>query len=64
MRDGSFHPPPVDAEAADQLVDGLLGFLARALGQMGVAGGGEDRAVAQDLLDLQQIDPGFDQMRG
>ena len=33
-------------------------------GQMGVAGGGENAVVAQNLLHFQQIDPGFDQMCG
>jgi hypothetical protein len=31
---------------------------------MGVAGGSENGVVAKDLLHLQQIDPGLDQMRG
>jgi len=31
---------------------------------MGVAGSRQDRAVAKDLLDGQQIDAGFEQMGG
>ena len=31
---------------------------------MGVFGGGENRAVAEDFLNVKQIDAGFDQMSG
>ena len=31
-------------------------------GQVGVAGGGENGVVTEDLLHLDQIDAGFDQM--
>ena len=31
-------------------------------GEVRVAGGGEDRMVAQDLLHFQQVNPGLDQM--
>jgi hypothetical protein len=30
--------------------------------QMGVFGGGQDRVMAEDLLHLEQIDTGLDQM--
>ena len=33
-------------------------------GEVGVAGGGEDGMVAEDLLDFQQIDALLDQVRG
>lgn len=33
-------------------------------GQMGVSRRGEDRVVAEDLLDFEEIDAGFDQVRG
>jgi len=31
---------------------------------MGITGGGQNRAMPKDLLDLKQIDAGLDQMRG
>jgi hypothetical protein len=34
----------------------------RAVGQMGIAGSGENTVVAEDFLHFQQIDTGFDQM--
>ena len=33
-------------------------------GEVGVAGGGEDRMVAEDLLYFEQIDALLDQVRG
>jgi hypothetical protein len=32
------------------------------LGQMGIAGGGENRVMAEEFLHLDQIDPGLDQV--
>ena len=32
------------------------------VGQMGVSGGGEYRVVSEELLDLDQIDAGLDQV--
>ncbi len=32
--------------------------------QVGVFGGGQDGAVPEDSLDLEQIDTGFDQVSG
>jgi len=34
------------------------------ISQMGIAGGGEDRVVAEDFLHLDQIDTGLDQVGG
>ncbi len=34
------------------------------VGQMGVAGGGEDGVMAEELLYLDQIDAGLDQVGG
>jgi len=34
------------------------------IGQVGIAGGGEYRVVSEELLYLDQIDPGLDQVRG
>jgi len=35
----------------------------RLVGQMGIAGGGENGVMAEELLHLDQIDPGLDQVR-
>jgi len=32
------------------------------VGEVGVAGGGENAVMTEDLLDLDQIDTGFDQV--
>ena len=32
------------------------------VGEMGIAGGGENRVMAEKLLHLDQIDAGFDQV--
>lgn len=34
------------------------------VGEVGVAGGGEDAVVAEELLDFDQIDAGLDEMGG
>jgi hypothetical protein len=34
------------------------------IGQMGIAGGGEDGVVAEEFLHLDQIDAGLDQVGG
>jgi hypothetical protein len=64
MTAGSFHFPPVQDKAIHQSIDHLAGVLIRAVGQVGIAGRGEDTVVAEDFLHFQQIDAGFDQMRG
>jgi len=33
------------------------------VGEMGIAGGGENAVMAEELLDLDQIDTGLDQVR-
>jgi hypothetical protein len=54
----------VDGEAAHQVIDGLLGVAAGPRGQVGVAGGGEDGVMTEELLDFQPIDTGLNQMGG
>ena len=34
------------------------------VGQMGIADGGQNGVMAEDLLYLDQLDAGFDQVRG
>ena len=60
----SFDLPPVQGKAIHQSIDHLVGILIRAVSQMGIAGRSEDTVVAEDFLHFQQIDTGFDQMRG
>ena len=64
MRAGSFDRPPVNGKTIHQSIDRLVGVLVRTGGQVGIAGGGKNRMVTEDLLHFQQIDTGFDQMRG
>ena len=64
MRAGSSDRPPVDGEAIDQLVDDLPYCVLRRGGQMGVANGRQNRAVAEDVADLGQIGARLDQMGG
>ena len=54
----------MEAEAIHQAVDAFDGVMLGLVGQMGVAGGGEDGVMAEDLLDLDQIDAGLDEVRG
>jgi hypothetical protein len=60
----SFDLPPINGEAAHQLIDQLIGALGGMGGEVGVLGGGQNAAVAQDLLDLQQVKAGLDQVGG
>jgi hypothetical protein len=60
----SFDGPPVQGKAIHQGIDHLAGVPVRASSQVGIAGSGQDTVVAEDFLHFQQIDTGFDQMRG
>jgi hypothetical protein len=64
MKVRSFHAPPVDGEAVNQGIDGLLGAVAALVREVGVAGGGEDGGMPEDALDFAQVNTGFDQMGG
>ena len=64
MRAGSFDRPPRDGETIDRLVDDLLGRVLRRSGQMGISSSRQNRAVAEEVADLEQIDTGLDQMGG
>ena len=39
-----------------------MGLIVGVAGQMGVAGGGKNGVMAQNLLHLQQVNPGLDQV--
>jgi hypothetical protein len=58
----SFDRSPAQVEAAHQGIDALGGQCLGLAGQVGVAVGGEDGVVAQDLLDVLQADAGLDQV--
>jgi hypothetical protein len=64
MRAKSFDAPPVNAKAIHQSIDQHISLKVGGVGQMGIAGGGQDAVVAEDFLDFQQVDTGFDQMGG
>ena len=55
---------PLDPDLPDQLVDACLRGKLALFGEMGVAQGGEDGLMAEDLLHFQQIDTRFNQMGG
>ena len=58
----SFGRPPLDGEAIHQGVDPIECVMLGLVGEVGVAGGGENAVMTEDLLDLDQIDTGFDQV--
>jgi hypothetical protein len=58
----SFDRPPFDGEAIHQGVDPIQCVMLGLVGEVGVAGGGENAVMTEDLLDLDQIDTGFDQV--
>ena len=60
----SFDRPPLDGEAIHQGVDPIERVMLGLVGEVGVAGGGENAVMTEDLLDLDQIDTGFDQVGG
>ena len=64
MRAGSFAFPPLDGKAVHQRIDQLPGVMVRVRAQVGIFGGGQDGAMAEDFLYLEQIDARFDQMSG
>ena len=64
MRAGSSGFSPIKGKAVHQIIDRLLGMCVGMGAQVGVFGGGQDGAVAEDFLYLDQLNTGFDQMRG
>ena len=38
--------------------------MVRGVGQVGIAGGGQDTAIPKDLLNFERVNARFDQMRG
>ena len=64
MRGKSFDRPPIEREAAHQGFNAHTHLLVGVAGQVGVAGGGQNAVVAQDLLHFQQVNARLDQMGG
>lgn len=62
MPSESFDVPPGEGESAHELVDALEGVLLGLIGEVGVAGGGEDAVVAEEFLHLDQINAGLDEV--
>ena len=58
----SFDYPPIDIEAAHQGFNANTHLVVGVAGQVGITGGGQNAVVAQNLLHLQQVNPGLDQM--
>jgi len=61
---GSFYGTPGHGEAAHQGVDTIHRLMLRLIGEMGIMNGGQNGLVAQDFLNLNQINAGLNQMRG
>jgi hypothetical protein len=49
-------------KARHQGLDANTGFGVGVIGEVGVAGGGENGIVAQNLLNFQQVNAGLDQV--
>jgi hypothetical protein len=60
----SFDTSPNHGKAIHQAIDLSDRVLLGVLGQMGVANRGQNRLMPENLLDLNQIDSRFDQVRG
>ena len=58
----SFDRSPAQFEAPHQGLDALAGQCLGLVRQVGVAVGGENAVVAQDVLNVLQADTGFDQV--
>ena len=60
----SFDGAPGQAKAIHQSIDPVNGVMLGLIGQVGITNGGENRMMAEDLLYRDQVNAGFDQMRG
>ena len=52
----------MDREAIHQVIDDLLCVLVGLGCEVGISGGGQDRTMAEDFLDLEQVNACLDQM--
>ncbi len=62
MIEESFDFPPIDGKAVHQIIDDFLCVVVCAGCEVGVPSGGQDGAMAEDLLDFEKIYTSFDQM--
>ncbi len=62
MRAGSLDFPPIDGKAVHQLIDDLPSVVVGPGCEVGVSGGGQDRPMAEDFLDFEQVDACLDQV--
>jgi len=58
----SFDVSPLDGETIHQIIDQPVGIFCGMGGEVRIFSSGQDTAVAQDFLDLQQVKAGLDQM--
>lgn len=58
----SFDFPPINGKAIHQIKDDLLCVMLCLGCEVGISGGSQDRAMAEDLLNFEQVDACFDQM--
>jgi hypothetical protein len=56
MRVKSFDAPPIHGKAIHQGIDQYVGLKVRGIGQVGIAGSGQDAVVAEDFLNFEQVD--------
>ena len=61
---GSFDVAPLDLDLPDQRIDACAAGELALFGEMGVAEGGEDGLMTEDLLHFQQVNARFNQMGG
>ncbi len=64
MRLRSFDLPPANGKTLHQLIDGFACIICCMGSKMGVSAGGQDAAVAKNLLNLKQINTSFNQVSG
>ncbi len=64
MKGESFHVPPCDRKAAHNRTDDLPGIVVRGGRQAGISRRCCNTVVAEDFLDFEEIDSGFDQVGG
>jgi hypothetical protein len=56
--------PPEPSKPVHQRVDPVDRVMLGLIRQMRIAGGREDRVMAEILLDFEEVDAGLDQVRG
>ena len=62
MQGRSFDTSPIEAESCHQSLDANTGQIVGVAGEMGIARGGQNAVMAQNLLNFKQVNSGFDQV--